>query len=178
MASRDAARIDPPGEQISIGGAVLQAYCSCPDGAPMIILENGMGVVSDAWARVQVHLDDSYRVCRYDRAGTGHSAAFEGPKDAGASADRLAVVIKTLDLDEPMIVAGHSYGGLIARVFADRHREKTAGVVLVDSSHEVMGEWLPPEGQALIDDILRAFSMLKTANRFCGLRLVGPPAPW
>jgi len=178
LASRDAARLDPPGERIEVHGAELQVYCQGPQDGSTIMLENGMGVVSEAWTRVQAQLAETYQVCRYDRAGTGHSPAYDGPQDAAASADRLAGLIEALGVETPVFVAGHSFGGLIARVFADRHRRQAAGLILVDSSHEDMAERLPPEGRALVDDILGAFAMLETVNRFGALRVIGPPAVW
>jgi len=176
--SRDQARLEPLGERIEVGGAQLQVFCQGDPGARMLLLENGMGVVSDAWTRLQEMLATSYRVCSYDRAGTGHSAHFDGAQDAAASADRLSGLVEALEADGPVIIVGHSFGGLVARVFADRYPHLTAGLVLVDSAHEDMGERLPPEGRALVDDILNAFGVLRTANRFGVLRVTGPPAPW
>ena len=36
-------------------------------------------------------------------------------------------------IDPPYVLVGHSYGGLLARLFARDHPEETAGVVLVDA---------------------------------------------
>ena len=36
----------------------------------------------------------------------------------------------------PYIVVGHSLGGMVARVFAERYARQTAGVVLVDAYSE------------------------------------------
>jgi pimeloyl-ACP methyl ester carboxylesterase len=152
----DGMRLAPPGEIVTVGGAGLHVFCSGPTDAPPVFLENGMGVVSDAWVRVQHDLSEDHRVCRYDRAGTGHSARFDGPKDASAAVDRLLALTEEVGMDRPMILVGHSYGGLVARVFAHRHPERVAGLVLVDSAHEEMGERLPPAGRDMVDDILSA----------------------
>lgn len=178
LTSRDNARLESPGETFTIGDARLHLYCSGPQGGGSIIFENGMGVVSDSWTRVHAILDDTYRVCRYDRAGTGHSPAYDGPVDAASSARRLGRLIAAAELEQPVILVGHSFGGLIGRVFADQNPGAVAGLVLVDSAHEDMREQLPPEGQALVDNILNAFGLLEMVNRFGILRLIGPPAPW
>ncbi|PWJ20277.1 alpha/beta fold hydrolase [Jannaschia seohaensis] len=174
----DRSRLPPPGEIVTAGGAGLHVYCSGPPEAPPVFLETGMGVVSDAWVRVQDDLSEDHRVCRYDRAGTGHSARFDGPKDAGATADRLAALAQAVGVERPMVLVGHSYGGLVARVFAHRYPERVAGLVLVDSSHEEMGERLPPAGRDMVDDILSAFGKLSIANRFGVLRITGAPGLW
>jgi pimeloyl-ACP methyl ester carboxylesterase len=36
----------------------------------------------------------------------------------------------------PYVMAGHSYGGMIVRLYASRYPGEVAGLVLVDSSHE------------------------------------------
>ena len=176
-AAYDRMTVRPPGNIINIAGAGLHVYCSGPDDASPVFLVTGMGVVSDSWTRVHEDLAQDHRVCRYDRAGTGHSDPFEGAKDAGAAADRLAVLSEAIGIEGPMVVAGHSYGGLVARVFAHRYPERVAGLVLVDSAHEEMEERLPPRGRAMVDDILNSFGILGLANRFGILRVVGVPSP-
>ena len=43
---------------------------------------------------------------------------------------------------------GHSFGGLLVRLFAHRHASEIAGVILVDSMHEgqfdIFGQLFPP----------------------------------
>src|SRR6056297_2226831 len=73
----DRMKIEPPDEFITVSGTRLHVFCSGPMDAPPVFLETGMGVVSDAWARVQENLALDHRVCRYDRAGTGHSDRFD-----------------------------------------------------------------------------------------------------
>ena len=36
-------------------------------------------------------------------------------------------------IQPPYVLVGHSYGGMLARLFASEHSEETAGVVLVDA---------------------------------------------
>ncbi len=42
--------------------------------------------------------------------------------------------MRQLEICEPVILVGHSYGGLCVQHFAIEHPERVAGVVLVDSS--------------------------------------------
>ena len=46
---------------------------------------------------------------------------------------------RALGIAGPVILVGHSMGGVYARAFAARHLDRVAGMVLVDSSHE--GQW-------------------------------------
>ena len=48
----------------------------------------------------------------------------------------------------PYVLVGHSFGGLMMRLFAYHHRDEVAGLVLVDSMHEdqfdAIGPMFPP----------------------------------
>ena len=46
--------------------------------------------------------------------------------------DQLDRVIDTVEDGQPIILVGHSLGGLIARLYADQFRAEVAGLVLVD----------------------------------------------
>ena len=45
----------------------------------------------------------------------------------------LAALLDRAHIAPPWVLVGHSYGGLLARVFAESHPDQTAGVVLVDA---------------------------------------------
>lgn len=47
----------------------------------------------------------------------------------------LARTTRTCEYEPPYVVAGHSYGGILAWLFAREHRDDVDGLVLLDSSH-------------------------------------------
>ena len=52
------------------------------------------------------------------------------------AADEIADLARLLDragIRPPYVLVGHSYGGLLVRLFAHAHPEDTAGIVLVDA---------------------------------------------
>jgi pimeloyl-ACP methyl ester carboxylesterase len=108
-------------------------------GAPVVVLEAGAGNGAETWAKVQPPIAEFTRVCAYDRpALRRHWKNGEPP-----AAPTPAAVIDTLDgaLSQagehpPYILVGHSYGGLIVRLYATRFPDRVKGLVLVDSSHE------------------------------------------
>nr|WP_197519131.1 alpha/beta hydrolase [Mycobacterium gordonae] len=75
-------------------------------------------------------------VLTYDRAGSGGS---EGPprRSVAEMADDLHGVIQQLHCATPAVVVGWSSGGLVAQMFALRHRDEVAGLVLLDPSAPV-----------------------------------------
>jgi pimeloyl-ACP methyl ester carboxylesterase len=71
----------------------------------------------------------------YDRAGLGWSEPGPKPRDAGTSARELRTALGSMGLPGPYVLAGHSYGGLVAQAFAALFPDDVAGLVLVDASH-------------------------------------------
>jgi pimeloyl-ACP methyl ester carboxylesterase len=58
-------------------------------------------------------------------------------------AEELDALITALGVTEPVILAGHSVGGLVARLYAARHRDRVAHLILVDATHEDYSRVLP-----------------------------------
>jgi pimeloyl-ACP methyl ester carboxylesterase len=133
---RDRRRFPPPGELVDVGGHRLHLHVTGePAGAPTVVLEAGMASMSANWAWVQRELAQQLRVVSYDRAGLGWSDRGHGSRDAATSADELHAALRAAHIDPPYVLAGHSYGGLVVRMFTDRYPDEVVGVVLVDSSH-------------------------------------------
>jgi pimeloyl-ACP methyl ester carboxylesterase len=118
-------------------GRQLNLYCQGPKkGKPVVILEPGLGKGAFDWRMVQGALSHTSRVCTYDRAGYWKSPPAADARDAGAEADDLAALLKAARLPAPYVIVGHSMGGHIARLYADRHMRDVAGMVLVEPSVE------------------------------------------
>ena len=75
------------------------------------------------------------RVCAYDRAGTGYSESTPLNDTAEEIADELHSLLATAGIDGPYVLVGHSLGGILVRVLADRYPKEVAGMVLVDTGH-------------------------------------------
>ncbi len=134
---RDRRRHRPPGRMVDVGGHRLHVHVTGEprDGSPTVVLDAGMVSFSSNWAWVQGEVAKLTRVVAYDRAGLGWSDMGHQPHDAGANATQLAAALIELGVTGPFVLAGHSYGGLTMRTFAERQREDVAGMVLVDASH-------------------------------------------
>lgn len=103
---------------------------------PTVILESGMGGCALDWSLVQPALAKHTKVLSYDRAGFGWSTTpISEPTCEGYLRD-LRKLLMQLELEPPYILVGHSYGGMIMRLFASEYPEEVAGIILVDSTHE------------------------------------------
>lgn len=125
----------PTEHKRNIAGRSLFAL-EAGSGQPTVIFEAGLGDFSRTWHAIQAEVAKITRTISYDRAGRGQSQ-FAGENRTGEDclADLLAL-LGALEVKEPVVFVGHSFGGFIARLFAHRYPEKVAGIVLVDSSQE------------------------------------------
>ena len=134
------------GNRVDIGGRALFISCA-GTGSPTVVLEAGGGNAADTWASVQPEVARFTRVCSYDRAGLGQSdPAPSGVRTVQDSVDDLHALLAAADISGPIVLAGHSFGGLIARLYASQYPDDVAGVVLVDG----MPPDLPASGLALL----------------------------
>jgi pimeloyl-ACP methyl ester carboxylesterase len=122
-----------PGEQVEIGGGRSLFLHCVGSGSPTVVLEAGFGADTFAWRDVQPELGRTTRTCAYDRAGAGSSLATPGVRDARDEIADLRRLLARARIDPPYVLAGHSYGGVLARVFAHFHPTETAGLVLIDT---------------------------------------------
>ncbi len=115
------------------------------------MLDSALSGTSLSWVYVQPELATFARVCAYDRGGFGGSDRAPLPRTAGRMADELHALLSSAGEPPPFVVVGHSFGGLVARIFAARYRAVTAGLVLVDPAHPE--DWVSPapKEQARID---------------------------
>jgi pimeloyl-ACP methyl ester carboxylesterase len=104
-------------------------------GGPAVVFDAGLGEPGSlAWAGVLPALAERTRVIAYDRAGLGASDPVSPLTLDGEIADLAALV--SAAGDGRSVLAGHSWGGLLAQLVAFRHPGLVAGLVLVDPAHE------------------------------------------
>jgi pimeloyl-ACP methyl ester carboxylesterase len=135
----------PPGRLVNTGGHRLHIRCA-GEGTPGVVIIPAMGDTSAAWLGVQDAVAACTAVCVYDRPGLGWSDGAPGWPSATGMARELHDLLNAAEIARPVVLAGHSLGGLLARVFAQMYPDEVAGLVLVDSSHPDQSERLPVSG--------------------------------
>ncbi|MCI0901016.1 MAG: alpha/beta hydrolase, partial [Chloroflexi bacterium] len=129
------ASFSPESRLVDVGGHRLNIRCS-GEGNPTVILSSGLASGIHDWKPVEERVSAFTLVCSYDRSGLGESDAAEGVPTSQTAADNLHSLLAGAGITGPVVLVGHSYGGLVVQLFAAQHSEKTAGVVLVDSLHK------------------------------------------
>jgi pimeloyl-ACP methyl ester carboxylesterase len=129
---RDRARFSQVGRSVDIGGRSLNIHC-LGEGGPTVVLE---GAVGYRWTPIQRELATFTQTCWYDRAGHGWSDPGPSPRTGGRVASDLHALLKAAAVPPPYVLVGASGAAFPVRVFAGRHLNEVAGVVLVDGVHE------------------------------------------
>jgi pimeloyl-ACP methyl ester carboxylesterase len=132
----DAMLYPPPGQLVDIGGRKIHVYKQGTSG-PTVILESGLAASSLSWRKVDSLIAKFATVYSYDRAGFGWSPYHSGPKVARELIEEMRRVMQAAAVPTPRIVVGHSFGGMMMRMYAAMYPDEVSGVVLVDA--------LPPE---------------------------------
>jgi pimeloyl-ACP methyl ester carboxylesterase len=129
----------PASGRADVGGYELVYTCR-GEGQPTVVLEAGLGAAgTDEFFSYLDRVAGVSRVCTYDRAGTGSSddrAASAGAVTAGLMARELHALLDAIDVEPPVVIAAHSYGGMPARAFEGVYPSDVAGLVLIDVSSE------------------------------------------
>ena len=159
---RDRRRYPAPGLLVHVDGRQihLQVLGAESDG-PTVVLEAGMGSFSPNWYWVQHELAPTVRSVAYDRPGLGWSRRSRRPRDAQTIAGELRDALREAGIGPPYVLAGHSFGGLPVRAFADLYPELTAGLILVDASHpDQWVRWPTPHADRILEVSQRVLGWL------------------
>ena len=118
-----------------VGGRRLFLRCT-GTGGPTVVFENGL---TADWYELQNQLSGLTRVCSYDPARQGGPLGRSDPAPAPRTGiDRvndLHALLRAAHVPGPYVLAGHSNGGLFSLLYASRHPEQVAGMVLIDGVH-------------------------------------------
>jgi pimeloyl-ACP methyl ester carboxylesterase len=161
--SQQAAAADTPGEQFAQIGANRLAWECRGEGSKTVVLIAGMGL--DAHATYKNTFRNfavpGYQVCLYDRAGVGKSTPQSRARPLRALADELDGLVRERQWRDVVLVA-HSFGGLVARAYAQARPDAVKGIVFVDCVHE---SWYAAMQRAMSADGWRIMDMIISWER-------------
>lgn len=150
---------------VDIGERSLYLTCA-GSGGPTVVLVTGYRDTSDIWSIDQRNLDapramvfpevaEFTRVCAYDRPGTAtplgdqdfisRSDAVPQPRTALDAVEELHALVHAASVATPFVLAAHSLGGAIARLYINAYPEDVSGLVLIDAYNEFIEKLMTPE---------------------------------
>jgi pimeloyl-ACP methyl ester carboxylesterase len=160
-------------------------YIECDGvGTPPVLLISGKGNRADTWSTNRVDPQKPYaavfrqaarftRVCAYDRPWTigvdgEPSRSDPGPEPVTAKdgvAD-LHALLTAADVHGPYVIVGHSYGGLIARLYASTYPDAVAGLALEDALSEGLYDGLTAAQREVLETINLVPERVDTLSSF------------
>jgi len=133
-------------QMIDVGGYRLHINCAGNpiDGSPTVVMDAGGYDSSETWNKVQPEIAKFARVCVYDRAGLGKSERQPNPLYPSQEVVKdLHTLLVNAHVVTPLVLVGHSFGGMNVRLYASKFAHEVVGMVLVDSVHEdEMDRWV------------------------------------
>lgn len=120
----------------------------------------GKGDLHKSHAAVFPMVSRFTRVCAYDRPGVrldgpDRSTPVAQPHPADQAADDLRRVLITAGEPGPYVLVPHSYGGVVATLFARTWPDEVDGLVMVDTVTPLMRQVASPEDVATWDEFNR-----------------------
>jgi pimeloyl-ACP methyl ester carboxylesterase len=113
-------------------------YLDYGDGPPLVLL-HGLGCSWQWWLENVPELGRHHRVIAVDLPGFGRSEALDAPAEMATHADVVHELADTLELG-PMVVGGHSMGGLVTLAMAGARPDRVRGVVLINAGGVPMSD--------------------------------------
>jgi pimeloyl-ACP methyl ester carboxylesterase len=123
----------PATKLIEIGCATFE-YVTAGVGKPAVVLINGSGGPIEGWHRVFSALSNKTTTFAYNRPGVGKSTDPLRPQTAVAMVEDLRTLLLAVSIPQPWVLVGHSFGGLVANLFARLHPNDICGVVMLEAT--------------------------------------------
>ena len=146
------------------------------EGVPMVLL-HGHGNEAHLWDDFVPSVLEHYRVLAVDQRGHGDSDwDAEGRYHPDHMADDLEKVLAHFEIDR-FVLVGFSMGGRVSMVFAERHPERLAGLVLVDIAPELDPRGIARIGNEMSEQRAPVFTSVEEYARMLSLNYpAGQPA--
>lgn len=122
-----------------------------------VVIQTGMTCSFYDWLPIIEKLSQHFTVVSYHRPGYGKSELGNHSRTTRQATKELLMLLQKLDIHDPIILIGHSYGGLCAQHFAMLYENKLQSLILVDSTsmnlHRLDELHLPISDQTDSDDM-------------------------
>ena len=132
LSASEHAALTPYGQEVTIDAGDINVYRNGGSGPTMVLL-SGYGTPSPAidFAPLVRELD-AFDVIVVEGFGYGYSDLDVGRRSIENITAELHEVLAKLEVDGPVILVGHSVGGIYARYYANAYPDDVAAIVGID----------------------------------------------
>lgn len=118
---------------ITIDNREIEVY-KRGEGKQVVVIHTGMGGTIYEWSDLIEKIALDFTVIAYHRQGYGKSKLTEHYGTTEQTILDTLLILDYFDITKPIILVGHSYGGLCVQHFIKKFPNKVKGAVLVDST--------------------------------------------
>ena len=118
---------------LETGDAAFE-YVTAGRGKPSVVLINGSGGPIEGWHKIFAAMSEKTTTFAYNRPGLGRSTNPTRPQTVSTMVEDLRNLILAVGIPRPWVLVGHSFGGLIANLFARLHPTDVAGIVMLEAT--------------------------------------------
>lgn len=115
-------------------------------GDVLVVLESGAGDGPDSWQQIRKPLAEIATVVSYDR-----NRWFDTKVTGDEVAAHLQQLLQKNNLNQPIVLVGHSIGGPFVLSFAKKYPDRVKGIVLVDGRPAGFSEACKKAGGQMCD---------------------------
>ena len=128
-----------------------------PNDKPLLYLHGGPGYNSVGFelTTAQILSENGFYVISYDRRGEGRSLDNDAKFTFNETFDDINLIYDKFNLTSATLI-GHSFGGVIATLYAEKYPNKTKSIILVSA---------PISMQETFSTILKSSKSIYTSNR-------------
>nr|WP_316251619.1 alpha/beta hydrolase [Bacillus pacificus] len=141
---------------VEVLGQTIEVYMK-GSSKQTVVIQTGMTCSFYDWLPIIEKLSQHFTVVSYHRPGYGKSELGNDSRTIRQVTKELHMLLQKLAIHEPIILIGHSYGGLCAQHFTMLHEDKLQALILVDSTsmnlHRLDELHLPISDQTDSDDM-------------------------
>jgi len=98
-----------------------------------LLCVHGNPTWSYLWRRFLASAEPGWRAVAVDQLGMGYSERPSRPRTLAHRIDDLDSVTEALGITGPIVIAAHDWGGPISLGWAERHRDRVAGIILANT---------------------------------------------
>lgn len=142
----------PNGEFVEVEGIKLH-YISEGTGKPIVFLHGGILIGNDFKQVIKLAASQGYRAIAFDRPGYGFSERPSHQKVTPISqAFLIHQAIRKLGINEPIILAGHSWSGIMTLSYTLQFPDNVSGILLLGAA--MYKEGYPAENGDILSKIV------------------------
>lgn len=164
-----------PGQMVDLGTHKIHVRI-IGEGNVTILMDAGAGELgSYGYLPIETKLATYAKVVLYDRAGCNWSEKSNTVRNPDNIAKELHEVVKQLGITGPVVLVGHSQGGLNMMRYASLFREEVNGLVLLDAAHPEAYAKIPADVKQTLIKAQGSIELVNLMAKMGFLRLMMPP---